>query len=164
MSFVLKMYSVRVDGFGWSDWEGRSPGQARAAAWRSYTACSDISFRRFLKISSVRRAIEPEGFGRPILVGDVIAYWVGWNGQYVRFVRPGSHVIVLSHPNDVSEVIGETPAQRDAWIRSHPRLRGRAQYEASLAVRPHYHDGTPRPLWDGLPAHSQWSWNREVAA
>lgn len=55
-----------------------------------------------------------------------------------------------------------TPAQLDAQIRANPNLRGRAQYEASVAARPNYEDGGPRPSWEALPDYARWSWEREA--
>lgn len=37
---------------------------------------------------------------------------------------------------------------------------GRADYEADLARRPLYHDGTPRKTWDQLGDLERWSWER----
>lgn len=50
----------------------------------------------------------------------------------------------------------------DAEIRANPNLVGREAYEASLAAVPNYHDGTPRPSWDALPAFAKWTWTRPV--
>lgn len=103
MTFLLKTYAIAVDGFAPSNYEAATPGQARSHAWQSYRSYRDISFREFLRISTIRRVDDPQGFGRPITVGGSPAHWVGWNGQYVRFVRPGSATIILSHPADVVE-------------------------------------------------------------
>jgi hypothetical protein len=104
MTFLLKTYSVSVNGFPAYNYEGANPAQARAAAWRAYSSFQHVPFREFLRISSIRRADDPQGFGRPITVGGAPAYWVGYNGQYVRFCRPDKTVVLLSHPNDVAEV------------------------------------------------------------
>ena len=37
---------------------------------------------------------------------------------------------------------------------------GQAGYEADVARRPVYHDGTPRKPWHMLPAWVQWSWSQ----
>lgn len=37
---------------------------------------------------------------------------------------------------------------------------GQLDYEADLARRPTYHDGTPRKQWHELDAVSRWSWER----
>lgn len=39
-------------------------------------------------------------------------------------------------------------------------IRGKQAYEADLAARPLYHDGTKRKAWDDLGTVEQWSWNR----
>jgi hypothetical protein len=103
MAFMLKTYAVTVEGFPAYNYEAATPAQARSSAWHSYRNYRDVPFREFLRISSIRRADDPQGFGRLITVGGLPAHWVGWNGQYVRFVRPDSTVIVLSHPADVVE-------------------------------------------------------------
>lgn len=38
--------------------------------------------------------------------------------------------------------------------------QGRMDYEADLARRPLYHDGSPRPAWEQLSEIAKWSWNR----
>ncbi|MHA6731792.1 hypothetical protein [Devosia sp. A369] len=104
MTFILKTYAVTVEGFPAYNYEAATPGQARSSAWQSYRSYRDISFREFLRISSLKRVESIDGFGRPITVGGKPAHWVSFNGQYVRFVRPNESVILLSHPNDVAEV------------------------------------------------------------
>lgn len=37
---------------------------------------------------------------------------------------------------------------------------GKKAYEADLAKRPTYHDGTPRPTWEKLSEVGKWSWSR----
>jgi hypothetical protein len=39
---------------------------------------------------------------------------------------------------------------------------GRAAYEADVAARPLYHDGTARRSWDALSVIARWSWDRPV--
>jgi hypothetical protein len=105
MTFLLRTYEVLVNGFAyWGRYEGASPGQARAKAWHAYCSYRWVSFREFLSISTLRRATDADGFGRQITVGGAPAHWVGHNGQYVRFVRPGETTVLLSHPLDVAEV------------------------------------------------------------
>lgn len=104
MAFIIKTYAVTVEGFPAYNYEAATPGQARASAWNSYRNYRDVPFREFLRISSLKRVDDAAGFGKPIMVGGRPAHWVSFNGQYVRFVRPDEGVIMLSHPNDVSEV------------------------------------------------------------
>lgn len=40
-------------------------------------------------------------------------------------------------------------------------MLGQELYEADVAVRPTYHDGTPRKQWSELGKIEQWSWRRE---
>ncbi|CAH1658542.1 hypothetical protein CHELA1G11_12893 [Hyphomicrobiales bacterium] len=37
---------------------------------------------------------------------------------------------------------------------------GRAAYEADVAARPQYHDGSARKTWEQLDDVAQWSWER----
>lgn len=104
MAFLLKRYVVRVAGFSAYPYDAHSPAAARAQAWRSYQSYRDVPFKDFLKMSTVRRADTPEGYGRPITVGGAPAFYVGDTGQYIRFARPGEKYALLSHPLDVQEV------------------------------------------------------------
>lgn len=38
---------------------------------------------------------------------------------------------------------------------------GRAAYEADVAARPAYDDGTPRKGWERLCDAAKWSWERD---
>lgn len=40
-----------------------------------------------------------------------------------------------------------------------PPADGQRDYEAEVAARPTYHDGTPRPTWDKLGSLARLSWN-----
>lgn len=102
MTFLLKTYAVTVLGFPAHNYEAATPGQARSHAWQSYRSYNDVPFREFLRISSIKRAVDADGFGRQIMVSGRDAYWVGSNGQYVRFCRPGETMVLLSHPLDVA--------------------------------------------------------------
>lgn len=50
----------------------------------------------------------------------------------------------------------------DAHIRADGRLLGREAYEASVAMQPTYHDGTPRKEWEALGELERWSWSRPL--
>lgn len=52
----------------------------------------------------------------------------------------------------------------DTKVRGNVTLSGRAQYEASVAANPFYHDGAPRPTWDQLSDVIRWSWERTSGA
>lgn len=105
MTFLLKTYEISTTDFpGWRPYVAATPAQARARAWSAYCTYRQVSFRDFLKMSTVRRGEDQFGFGRAIMVGDKPAHWVAFDGQYVRFCRPGETVVMSSHPNDVSEV------------------------------------------------------------
>lgn len=104
--FLIKRYCVSVVGFPDVFYYARSPGQARSKAWDAYLHADDrCTFKRFLQISRVTRCLRvPPGFGDEIMVADERAYRIEFNGQYVQFVRPGSDVILNSHPLDVKEI------------------------------------------------------------
>jgi hypothetical protein len=105
VAFLMKRFTVTVSGFPAYDYDAVSIGKARAKAWGSYCSYRAIPFKEFLKISAAKAAESiPEGYGRPILVSGAPAYWVGDDGQYVRFVRDDETHTLLSHPLDVSEV------------------------------------------------------------
>lgn len=111
MTFILKAYEVIISGWPPAKYEAKSPSQARAKAWRDYTAAFDVSFRDFLKISSIRRMEPPERFGEEITVCGVRAYLcLGLHGQYVRFCRDDSDVVLLSHPNDIGPALPQGEA------------------------------------------------------
>ncbi len=100
--FRLKTYEVSVPGFDPATYFAASPGKARAACWRDYQICHEISFRDFLGISRVRRGTDPEDLGKPITVSGKPAHLVPKSGHYVSFVYPGEETILLSHPSDVA--------------------------------------------------------------
>ena len=105
--FLIRPYEVGVSGFEPLTFHAASPGKARAAAWRAYTACHECSFGAFLSLSSVRRAFKPRaGFGERIFVSGRLAYRVPPDmdvpKRNVRFVYPGATVILEAHPSDVT--------------------------------------------------------------
>jgi hypothetical protein len=104
MSFLLRRYSVTVNGFAPHDYDAHSPASARVRAWNSYCSYQYVSFREFLKISSVKRSADPEGYGKKITVSGAPAYLVSRNDHRVLYVRPSDKRIFASHPLDVQEV------------------------------------------------------------
>lgn len=38
--------------------------------------------------------------------------------------------------------------------------KGKKAYEADLAKKPNYHDGTKRKTWQELPEFARWSWEK----
>ncbi|MEN5176360.1 hypothetical protein [Brevundimonas diminuta] len=99
--FIVKTFSVAVDGFGAMTYVAKSRGQALAKSWGDYSAYRQVSFKDFLRIARAWRTAPPVGFGRPITVSGKPAFWVGQNSQYVQFVFPNGEVILNSHPLDV---------------------------------------------------------------
>ena len=107
MSFVLKNYRVSVTGWGEATFYARNKNQARMRAFDAMqSATGGMAFKRFLQI--VGPIIElpmPSGAGRTIEVLGEPAYWVEHaGGNTVRFVRPESDTILLSHETDVREL------------------------------------------------------------
>ncbi len=102
MAFLLKAYSVAVSGFAPISYDAPSPGKARSKAWHAYRNYRDVPFKEILRISIVSRVDPPPGFGERITVGGRPAYrCLASYGQYTRFVRDDSDVVLLSHPADV---------------------------------------------------------------
>lgn len=50
--------------------------------------------------------------------------------------------------------------QTDTEVRYNPSLTSRKAYETSLAAKPNYADGTPRPSWHMIGDAARWSWLR----
>ncbi|ODU22794.1 MAG: hypothetical protein ABS87_01090 [Sphingomonas sp. SCN 67-18] len=98
--FTLKAFRVTVNGYGNELYYTTSRGQALAKAWRA-DIFEGWTFGQFLKIANARREEPHPRFGEPIAVSGNPAYLVSWNSQYIQFVRPGSDVILNSHPLDV---------------------------------------------------------------
>jgi hypothetical protein len=106
MAFILKAYEVVVRGYGPVRYEAISPGNARAKAWRDYSEARNTPFGEFLTLSSVRRIEAPERFGEEVTVSGRRAYLcLGLHGQYVRFCRDDSDLVLLSHPNDIGPAL-----------------------------------------------------------
>ena len=106
MAFILKAYEVAVRGFPPVLYDAKSAAQARAKAWRSFSESRGTSFRDFLSLSSIRRVPPPERFGEEITVGGERAYLcLGLHGQYVRFCRDDSDLVLLSHPADIGPAL-----------------------------------------------------------
>ena len=100
--FILKPYRVFVTGFDSYVWPAKSRQMALSQAWRSF--CSyrdDVSFGDFLKMAKAIKDETPSRFGEEITVAGLRAFYVSHNSQYIQFVRPGSDVVLHSHPLDV---------------------------------------------------------------
>lgn len=104
VGFVLRAYDVTVRGQS-HIYFAATAARARADAWRDYSECRDVSFGDFLKASSIRRAarFDEQGsrYGEAMTVCGKPAFYVSHNSQYIQFVRPGSDVVLHSHPLDV---------------------------------------------------------------
>jgi hypothetical protein len=106
MGFVLKKYSVDIEGYGSAMFYAKNKNSARMKAFNSLLGAGyEIPFKKFLKIV---RGIEQHpmstGTGRPILVDGESAHWVEHaGGNSVRFVRPNCDKIMISHEIDVTD-------------------------------------------------------------
>lgn len=112
MSFVLKNYRVSVTGWGEATFYSRNKNQARMRAFDAMqSATGGIPFKRFMQlVGPINEAPMPSGAGRMIEVLGEPAYWVEHaGGNSVRFVRPGSDTILLSHETDVRELDPQAP-------------------------------------------------------
>lgn len=99
----IRTYAVHVDGYTSALYSARSPGKARARAWRDFCSVYQKTFKEFLAISYVLRVADPPGIGERILVAGLPATRViGRSDQYVWFMRDDSDVVLCSHPADVS--------------------------------------------------------------
>lgn len=103
-SFLLKRYNVLVNGFAPVTYDVATPSKARAEAFRDYQNYDDqCTFKRFLEISRVLRSQgpDPANYGGEILVDDKPAHYVGMLGAAVKFVRPDTTQVFISHELDV---------------------------------------------------------------
>jgi hypothetical protein len=101
----IRTYEVTVQGFPGSLYSARSPAKARVRCWYSYSSYRDVTFREFLRISSIKRIENPPGVGDRILVGGREAVRAsGGNSHYVAFMRDDSDEVYFSHPLDVSQI------------------------------------------------------------
>lgn len=101
----VRLFRVDVTGFPSAYYAAGSRQKAFARCWRDYMIYRNISFREFLKIAKPSETDQPTGFGEPIFVSGSPAFRIvgeAGNGQYVRFARPGSDQLFLSHPADVT--------------------------------------------------------------
>lgn len=100
--FFLRRYVVSVDGFGCHVYDAATPGKARSQAYFS-AAFNGWTFKDFLRRCRVWRSpdVANPNHGREITVSGQRAFYVSGDSQYIRFVRPGSDVVLCSHPLDV---------------------------------------------------------------
>lgn len=98
---IVKPYIVTTNGYGEDTYYARSRGRALADAWQSSLVCNNWSFGEFLKQSNAYSGVGHPQYGEPITVCGKPAFIVSANKQYIRFVRPGSDVVMSTHPLDV---------------------------------------------------------------
>lgn len=91
------------------------------------------------------------------LIGDGLnCRWVGRGNAYIASPRKAARFVVMFAEGwDASAVTGELEP---------PKLYGQAGYEADLAKRPAYHDGTPRKPWAQLGELERSTWEKPHAA
>jgi len=113
--FLLKLWSVSVDGYGTDDTViAASQGKALAKVWDS-DAFSHISFGDFLKRARCRRNHqEPEGWGDPIIASGFDAFYLGHKGKYVLLALPDCDHVLTSHPLDVAPDCYRPAAYRES--------------------------------------------------
>lgn len=106
MGFVLKKYSVDIEGYGSAMFFARNKNQARMKAFNSLTEAGyEVPLKKFFKIvRGIERHPMALGTGRPILVCGEPAHWVEHaGGNSVKFVRPNCDKIMISHELDVTD-------------------------------------------------------------
>jgi hypothetical protein len=102
----IRTYAVSVDGYGEVVYSARTPGKARARAYRDFTHVSEKSFGDFLRISRCRRISDPPGAGERIVVADLPATrCLPLDRHYVYFMRDDSDEVLCSHPLDVTRAV-----------------------------------------------------------
>lgn len=119
---VIKPWTVSFDD-ATHVWLARSRGKALVLCWESYRSYRDISFREFLRTARATTGVAHERFGEAIQVGGKPAFLVSLDNQYIQFVRPGSDVILNSHPLDV-----DPPAARRGTSYAPPRALSAPPY------------------------------------
>lgn len=109
----IRTFGVKVKGFPEQLYSARSPGKARAQAWRNYADAYDVTFRQFLGISTVRRAADPPAANQRVLVlGTPATTVLASGGNYIAFMRDDSDTIFYAHPSDVTPMPAGEPASR----------------------------------------------------
>lgn len=107
----VRTYEVTVTGFPGVLYSARSPGKARARAWREYITLSEMTtFKAFLSISIVRRVPDPPGCGERIVVnGRTVTkvYSPVGHRRGVHFMPDDSDAVLAAHPADV---LGAAPS------------------------------------------------------
>lgn len=103
--FTLKPFRVRVNGFDSHIYYARSRQKALSLAWQDYRSTFDeVTFGQFLGRAKAREETPGERFGEAMMVGEQPGFYVSHNRQYIQFVRPGSDVVLNTHPLDVLPV------------------------------------------------------------
>lgn len=114
--FLLKPFRVRVSGFDSHIYYARSRQKALANAWQDYRSTFDeVTFGQFMTRAKAREESPGDRFGEAMSVGGELGFYVSHNSQYIQFVRPGSDVILNTHPLDVLPVEARrgTPYAKD---------------------------------------------------
>lgn len=99
----IRTYEITVRGFPPALYCARSPSQARYRCYIDFTSAYDVTFRDFLKTSTIRVVPNSPGTGDRILVSGKPATRVRahGSGHYIHFIYDDSDRILCSHPLDV---------------------------------------------------------------
>jgi hypothetical protein len=99
----VRTYEITIRGFPPSLYCARSPAKARARCFRDYLSSYDVTFKAFLKESTIRTVSNPAIVG-PIFVGGKPATRIyhPCAGNYVWFIYDDDDRVLCSHPLDVT--------------------------------------------------------------
>jgi hypothetical protein len=102
---IVSPWIVEVSGFREHTYFAKSRGSALSQAWRQYVCYrDDCTFGDFLKIAKCYAGLGTDRFGEHLTIAGLPAFYVSHDSQYIQFVRPGSDVVLNSHPLDVFPV------------------------------------------------------------
>ena len=100
--FMIRPFTVSVEGHPPALVFAPTRGQAMAKAWSDYRSVHDVSYKAFMAMAHVVKAPAPPRFGERITVSGSPAFLVADGQHAVRYAYPGDLTIGSTHPLDVS--------------------------------------------------------------
>lgn len=105
MGLAIKTYKGFVTGYDHEEvYFAASRGKAMSKMFRAVQICEHaLTYKNFLQRATMHRCEAPPRFGAEIIVGGERAYFISHasHENYVRFARPDSDTVLMSHPLDV---------------------------------------------------------------